>query len=233
MGMHCESSTQLGPAGQMRHRVGEEAPELEHLYTDAALRQSNCLAQIFGDRRALAPVLPSLFVVGSWIRVVEGGRSVACQAGGQLRHRPFPGRAGEVACVGSGDRGFPVGGGCSSFLADEAGEFVVVQPGCLGDDRPGGGFERAESGGSGGAVMRLLRWVSGLVAGGVPSAGSRRNLSSVKDTSSMRMLGWWPGFWMPWLARNVVRARRRSRCGGTCRSWRACGSGRLSAGRTG
>jgi hypothetical protein len=78
--------------------------------------------------------------------VAEAHGNVAGEAGSEPENALLAAGAGKLAGVERGDRGLPVDGGDPGVLVDEAGEVDAAQPGLLGDDKPGGGFERVEAG---------------------------------------------------------------------------------------
>lgn len=77
------------------------------------------------------------------------GRPVG-EAGSEVEHPAFPGRAWEPAPVQGVDGGFPVDCRRAGTVVDEAAEVVAAgEPCAVGDDQPGGGLERVEALGSG------------------------------------------------------------------------------------
>jgi len=84
----------------------------------------------------------------------EAHRSLVGEACGEAEHSSLAARAGEFAGVRRADGGFPFDGRRPGAGMNETAEVVAGEPGAVGDDQRGGGFERVEIFGAGAESRR-------------------------------------------------------------------------------
>ena len=87
----------------------------------------------------------------------EADGDVGGEAGGKAEHPFLPAGCGEKAGIERAERCFPVDRCRPGAVVDEAPEVTAFDPGPVGDDQPGAGFERVEALGAGaeGGMERL------------------------------------------------------------------------------